>query len=301
MDHIEKGIGRAGRTNTPSSLRFGEIASPASPSFAMAAARHDRDLAGWDGRGLDRLDRFVSRAISQFSPRNVPESLWSRAESLVREAAVKAAPRSGLSAQKLMTVITELVVWVDMVGLSLEPSVVFHPDHIDRFVLEGCAHLAPGTRSNYRGQLRTAGAAALGPELFPLAPLPLSRPEPLAPYTSTEIALLRSWGRGMPTAHFRLGIATILAFTLGAGLTSPELFDLVGTDVVTADGGVNVRVNGDRAREIPVLETWADEVRELAKGVGPRPVFTPHRTGKKTGRSRIANFIATCRRATRQV
>ena len=98
----------------------------------------------------------------------------------------------------------------------------------------------------------------------------------------------------MPTDHFRLGIATILAFTLGAGLTSPELFELVGTDVVTADGGVNVRVNGDRAREIPVLDAWASEVGELAKGVGPGPVFTPHRTGKKTGRSRIANFIATC-------
>jgi hypothetical protein len=48
----------------------------------------------------------------------------------------------------------------------------------------------------------------------------------------------------MPTDHFRLGIATILAFTLGAGPTSPELFDLVGTDVVTAAGGGNVRVSG---------------------------------------------------------
>ena len=228
MDRTENGVWRAGWTNAPFSLRIGAIARPASPSFVTAPAGHDRDLAGWDGRGLDRLDQFVSRAISQFSPRSVPESLWNRAESLVREAAVKAAPRSGLSAQKLMTVITELVVWVDMVGLSLEPSVVFHPDHIDRFVLEGCAHLAPGTRSNYRGQLRSAGAAVLGPELFPLAPLPLSRPEPLAPYTSAEVALLRSWGRGMPTDHFRSGIATILAFTLGAGLTSPELFNLVG-------------------------------------------------------------------------
>jgi hypothetical protein len=28
--------------------------------------------------------------------------------------------------------------------------------------------------------------------------------------------------------------------------------------------------------------------------VGSGPVFEPHRTGKKTGRSRVANFIATC-------
>ena len=45
-----------------------------------------------------------------------------------------------------MAVGTQPAVWVDTLGLPVEPEVVFHPDTVDRFATEGCAHLAPGTR-----------------------------------------------------------------------------------------------------------------------------------------------------------
>ena len=258
--------------------------APARSSYLLAGT--DRSADGWDGRGLDRLASVVSRAIAQFSPRSVPHGQWSRIADLVRDSAEKAAPASAYRAGHLMTVATELALWIDKIGLPLEAGVVFHPDHIDRFILEACAHLAVGTQSNYRTQLRVIGALVLGAERFPLTPLPIPRVEPLKPYSATDIALLRSWGRGLPTESFRRGVAAILAFGLGTGITSAELTHLVGTDVAVVGDCALVRVTGRRRREVPVLRHWANEVADLATAAGTGPVFAP--------RTRVANFIAVC-------
>jgi len=52
---------------------------------------------------------------------------------VVREWVKQAEPTTVYGAQALMTVVTELVVWLDTLGLPLDPAVVFHPDTIDRF------------------------------------------------------------------------------------------------------------------------------------------------------------------------
>lgn len=65
-----------------------------------------------------------------------------------------------------MSLVTQLVVWCDGVALDLEPTVVLHPDTIDRFVIQGCAHLSSGTRLNYQSTLRTVGEAVLGAPLY---------------------------------------------------------------------------------------------------------------------------------------
>jgi integrase len=234
----------------------------------------------------------VTQAIKQFSPNDVPADLWARVEGLVCESATKAAPTSAYSAKSLMTVVTELVIWIDTVGLPLDPVVIFHPDNIDRFAAQGCAHLASGTQNNYRRQLRAVGAAVIGPEFFPPQPLALRRSEPLPPYSTGEIAALRSWARGLPTERYRTGVATILAFGLGAGITSQELNRMVGTDVSTDGEGATVHVIGDHARIVPVLDAWADQVASLAKVVGPAPVFLSERT--EISRRQVPNFIAKC-------
>jgi hypothetical protein len=191
-----------------------------------------------------------------------------------------------------MTVITELVIWIDTLGLPVEPAVVFHPDNIDRFAAEGCAHLASGTQHNYRRQLRAAGAAVLGTEFFPPPPLSLKRSVSLAPYSSGDIAALRSWCRGLSTERYRQGVAVILALGLGAGIPSQELNRMVGTDISVDADGVTVNVIGDRARDVPVLDAWADSVAELAQRAGPAPIFLPERTSIE--RRQVPNFIAKC-------
>jgi integrase len=279
----------------PDEAQFGQTLSSApNPTSTLSSIDVSRHVNGWDGRGLARLEYAVARAISQFSPRRVPEDQWRRIETLVRESATKAAPKSAYSASQLMTVLSELAIWIDTIGLPLDPAVVLTPDNIDRFITDGCAHLALGTQSNYRRQLRIIGAAVLGAEVFPTTQLPIPRPPPLAPYSPSDIAALRSWSRGLPSDAYRQGIATILAFCLGTGITSPELYRMAGTDVSVGEDGVTVHVSGHRTRGVEVLEVYASEVAELAQAAGDGPVFAPQRSGDLTGRSQVTNFIFTC-------
>jgi hypothetical protein len=277
------------RPQAPPSQAQGSI-PPALRSFYA-----DRNAEVWEiGEPVrpGRPGRSVTKAIKQFSPKDVPTDLWARIGVLVRDSVSKSAPTTSYSAKSLMTVVTELVIWIDTVGLPPEPTVIFHPDNIDRFAAQGCAHLASGTQHNYRRQLRAVGAAVIGPEFFPPQPLALKRSEPLAPYSAGEIAALRSWARGLPTERYRIGVATILAFGLGAGIASRELNRMVGTDVASDGDAVIVHVIGDRARVVPVLDAWADQVASLATVAGPAPIFLSERTD--ISRRQVPNFIAKC-------
>jgi hypothetical protein len=191
-----------------------------------------------------------------------------------------------------MNVVTQLALWVQSIGQPLTAEVVLHPDTVDRFATEACAHLAAGTQNNYRSQLRGVGAAVLGPDVYPPAPLQLPRADPVAPYSAAEVAGFRSWARGLPTERYRDNAAVILAFALGAGLSSQEINRLVGTDVTLDDDGVSVHVIGQRARDVLVLAAYEDEIAALAHRAGEGPVFMPGRTS--IDRKQVPNFLARC-------
>jgi hypothetical protein len=254
----------------------------------------DRLAEHWRAGAPVRSDEPVSSAINRFSPRGVPPERWRRVGPLARSSVEAAGPTTVYDAGALMTVVTQHLVWLDTLGLPLTPEVAFHPDSIDRFTREGCAHLAGGTQFNYRRQLRAVGAAVLGPDAYPPPPLALKRSDPSAPYTEKEIAALSAWRRGLPTERFRHNVAVIMAFGAGAALSGQELSYLVGTEVRTDDEGVLVKVGHHRPREVPVLRRWEKQVAELAAEAGEGPVFLPERRG--ITRRQVPNFVARCPR-----
>ena len=152
--------------------------------------------------------------------------------------------------------------------------------------------MAAGTQNNYRSQLRGVGAAVLGPDVYPPAPLRLPKADPVAPYSPAEVAAFRSWARGLPTERYRDNVAVILAFALGAGLSSQEINRLVGTDVTVDDDGVTVHVIGERTRDVPVLAAYEDEVAKLARRAEEGPVFLPGRSA--IDRKQVPNFLFRC-------
>ena len=232
----------------------------------------------------------VAKAVARFSPRHLPQQTWARVKPLVRAWVEQADPTTVYEAGALMTVVTQLVVWTDTLGLPLDATVVFHPDTIDRFARDGCKDLAGGTQFNYRRQLRAVGAAVLGPEVFPPPPLSLNRSDPEDPYTDAEIAALLAWCRGLPTEAYRHAIGAIVAFGLGAGLKSQEFGRLLGTDVVVDDLGVVVQVSGDRARSVPVLRSWERRIAGFAQEAGERRIFLPERA--RITHRQVPNFVA---------
>lgn len=264
-----------------------------------AAARRSLDsfleqrlAADWYAGQPLGVGESVSGVINRFSPRSVPPSQWARIEGLVRDSVRRAVPGSAHSAEALMNVVTQLAVWVESIGQPLSAEVVFHPDTVDRFAKEACAHMASGTQNNYRSQLRGVGAAVLGPDVYPPAPLQLPRADPVAPYSPAEVAAFRSWARGLPTERYRDNVAVILAFALGAGLSSQEINRLVGTDVTVDDDGVTVHVIGEHARDVPVLAAYEDEVAKLARRAEEGPVFLPGRSA--IDRKQVPNFLFRC-------
>jgi len=237
------------------------------------------------------VERAVSEAIAGYAPLRMDPKLWTRVEEFVRDAVGRAEPGAVYEARRLMNVVAQLAAWADRCGLALVPEVVLHPDTIDRFAREACGHLQSGTQGNYRTMLREVGAALLGPEVYPLRPLPLWRSELVRPYSPSEQAELLSWCRGLTTTRLRDNIAVLLAVGLGAGLTSDEVCLLRGEDIVRDARGVIVRVIRGPGREVPVLRRWEDQVAAIGARAGSEPVFLPQITVTKR---KVANFVSRC-------
>jgi len=238
-------------------------------------------------------ERAVSEAITGYSPLRMAPEVWGRVEEFVRDVVRRAEPGAVYEARRLMNVVAQLAAWADRCGLGLAPEVVLHPDTIDRFVREACGHLQSGTQLNYRTMLREVGASVLGPDVYPLRPLPLWRSELVHPYSPSEQAQLLSWCRGLTTARYRNNIAVLLAVGLGAGLTSDEVCLLRGDDIVRDDYGVVIRVTRGPGREVPVLRRWEEEVAAIGARAGSKPVFLPH---IKVTKRKVANFVSRCPR-----
>lgn len=251
----------------------------------------DRIAEQWYAGQPVRAQEPVSAAIAKFTPKSLPPEVWSRIGGFVTSSVEQATPHTVTTAMTLMTIVTQLVVWTDRLGLPFDAEVVFHPGTIDRFAVEGCAHLAAGTQQNYRTWLRDVGHT-LCPDLYPPRQLALPRSDPLEPYSSSDMAALSAWSRGLPSDRYRHNSSVLLDFGFGAGLTSQEISRLVGSDVHGDEDGVTVTVIGDKARDVPVLRRFEDQVKALARLAGSGPIFLPERRGIHN--RQIPNFIARC-------
>jgi hypothetical protein len=202
-------------------------ASEESGPRSVESFLEDRTAEDWYAGQPVRAGEPVSAAIAKFTPKSLPDEVWSRIGSFVTDSVEQATPHTVTTAMTLMTIVTQRVVWTDRLGLPLEVDVVFHPGTIDRFAVEDCAHLAAGTQQKHRTWLRDVGHV-LCPDLYPPRQLALPRSDPLEPYSTRDMANLIARSRGLPSDRYRHNSSVLLAFGLGAGLTGQEL--LFGSD-----------------------------------------------------------------------
>jgi len=260
------------------------------PGFAA-----DRVAEHWSFGAPVRSGESVSGTINRFSPRDVPADVWGRVEPVVKDSVTKVGFTDTVLARTCTSVVGQLAVWADRIGHPVEADTLFTPEFIDRFITEGCTHLKPGTRTNYRGQLWQVGAAVVGHTLFPPRSASLRPSDLLPPYSPAEVTELVSWSRGLPTASMRRDSWALLALGLGTGMRAEEITRAVGTDVSVEDGIALVRVLGTGGRidrEVPIHHLWADHVLELATESGPQPFFRTDRT--RILRNDIVGFIRRC-------
>lgn len=211
---------------------------------------------------------------------------------LIRTLALAAGPRDPADAAELLTALAGHAAWLTATGHPVDADTLVDPDLVQRWILHGLTGLSAGTAANYRSRLARVGAAITRT----VRPAPLHASDPTEPYAPQAESALVTWASGLRTPRMRTDVHAALSLGIGTGLSTAEIMQTCGTDVVRTDHGVlTVGVHGPRARLVPVRARYADGLTVLAEQAGPGPLFKPGSPGR-VGKNALTNTIAAARR-----
>jgi hypothetical protein len=215
-----------------------------------------------------------------------PSSVSAEAAAFARDVIGNVAPDGRERAKNLLRAAGRLADYAILLGLDLEPALVFHPSVIERF-----ARCAPGLSGVARRTLRTNQrfiARRAVPHLYP-ADVPLPRERAKAPYRPAEISGFLALADAQPTAERRMRAAGLVCLGAGAGLIRADLRNVQGRDVIARSGGLVVAVRGRRARTIAVLSRYHEPLLAAARFAGAGLVCG----GADPGRRNLTNPLIT--------
>ena len=217
--------------------------------------------------------------IESFRPVGVDARTWNEIAHLVQDWVSQVGVTAPSELQRYLTPTALHVAWCQREAMDLRPSLVWHYDTIESFVVNGLVGREEGTRSSYRSALRTVGEHVLGPDAAPMRQTIISRSDPEVPYSAKEFSGLLTAVRFLTTPHLRENASVLVHAGAGAGLSTSELSATVGTDFRHAHGGLEIHITyGPRPRVVPVREEFEDVLAERAEQVGECPIFMPDRT-----------------------
>jgi integrase len=217
----------------------------------------------------------VAAVIAGWAPR----SLSSEAHAFVRVVVASAGPGTPARAKALLFAAGKLAVFGESVGLELSPEVLLAPSVIERFIVQGAGGVSAATRRTLRTNLR-ALARAVQAHPQP-APVPLPRERAKAPYSEAEIAGYLALAGAQSTLARRMRASAVVCLGAGAGLIGSELRHLRGEDVLWRSGGLVVVIGGRRARTVPVLERFHDQLARAAAFAGERYLVGGSAAGRR--------------------
>lgn len=233
----------------------------------------------------------VRHCIDTYTPTIAPEH-WDVIGEFVRDAVSDCENKTAYAAHTLMVATTYHVLWCwQTAGLPLERDVIFRRDVIAEYTDRGFAKASDAYRTNRRSMLLRVSEQVVSPHLRPERLTTLASSTPTTPFTRTEVALLRSWANGQNTLYRRINCNILLAFGLGAGLSTAEILDVRCQDVTVDEDGVLITVTGTRARVVPVLQAWEGPIAEMSQAAirGGMYMFCPNRTTKT--KNVVSNLI----------
>jgi len=103
---------------------------------------------------------------------------------------------------------------------------------------------------------------------MPPAPAPLPRSRAKAPYSAKEVGAYLALATAQPTEARRQRLTGLLCLGLGAGIQAAELRYVTGTHVYRSGGALVVKVEGRRARTVPVLSRYNEPLEASASYAG---------------------------------
>ncbi|WP_404444275.1 hypothetical protein LG315_11560 [Microbacterium marinum] len=216
----------------------------------------------------NKLPLAVSDYIDRFVPRAVDAKTWARIGDFVRDSVTIAAPLTPYSANVLIGRAAQYVAWCDRKGWPLDADVIWAVHSIDLFIHDRDTRLNPDTRRNYRGWLLKM-ARVLLPEENPAESRKLSSSKMMAaPYSAREMVEVRRWATVQRDATKQYRAMLMLVLCAGAGLRPVDIADLRAEHVeALVGGGYIVHVQGQYARDVPLLAEWDDWMEVLLERV----------------------------------
>jgi integrase len=204
----------------------------------------------------------AARAIRVYSPGSVS----ARAAEFARAAVSGARPQRAERAKALLWAACRLAAFAEGLGLDPSPEALLRAATIERFVEVGCPELSPASRRTLRTNLRALARATEAHPQPPSPPLPRERAKPT--YSEAEIAGYLALAEAQPTRARRMHASALVCLGAGAGLIGSELRHLRGRDVHRRSGGLVVAVGGRRARAVPVLARFHENLGTAAAFAG---------------------------------
>lgn len=213
----------------------------------------------------------AARRAALVLERYAPVSLSAATADFTREVVSRAGPATPVRAKALLFAAGRLAAFAERVGLELDPRAVLCDATIERFILVGCPGVSPATRRTLRTNLRSLARAL---ERYPEpAAVPLVRERAKQPYSLSEIDAFLRLAAAQSTRARGLRASALICLGAGAGIITGELRHVRGTDVVQRSGGVLVKISGQRARAVPVLERYHERLSKAAAFAGDRYVI----------------------------
>ncbi len=244
---------------------------------------------------VDGLPDAVVTRIARFSPKKIPPAVEAEIGGLRRQVVARARPATVRRAVLMSSSFTQLAWWAQRTGVPLVVDELLYPDTVDRFIVEGLAHLTKGSQATYRSQLRRLGEVVLGPPEYPGVATPMRGSDPTRPYSPDEMADLVGWARNLSTERQSAGVLALIALARGAGLKTSELNVVVAADVLRDADGLSVAVREKRPRSVPVQRQWEWAIERTLASAGDGLLFQAHRT-KPTDKhvSRFVEHLPVC-------
>ena len=237
----------------------------------------------------DGLTEEIARRIEGYVPRDVDPVLWEQTLRPFVIPALRASMPAGLPAMEAHArVLTLITVWCVEQGIPLDVERVLDPDTVERFCSKGLKKLP--SRGSYRATLRRLGR--LLTKKAPWEPLPEPMPprKVAPPYTAAQLTALLQDARRQTTRARRRATTALTLLGAGAGLDGRWARTVRGTDVRRDGGGGVVQVGSPRAREVPVLAEFEDELLALAADAGDEYLVGGHTTHRNRTNEICAKF-----------
>lgn len=217
---------------------------------------------------------------------------WLGVRDFVVSAVADASSKVSYDEKDLLLVCGRLAVWADRsAGLPVDRDVLFRREIIVQFIAQGLPSFSPSARGNMRSQLLRMSEVLLDRRSIPRRLPPLPPADPSKPYSTKELISLRSWASGQSTEPRRANAAVLVASGIGAGLSASEIGNLRVGDIELKADVVVLRVGGERARSVPVLQGWADALRDRRNQLPP-DAFAFRENHSAFYPNLVSNFVA---------